>query len=95
MKVLTSIVIVSYYSPYRNLTKVIASMKVIENCMNCEEGVTCYECYILSGQEAFDIARMARHHELYASIWCNHYASFEAYYADVERIFYKQEEGVK
>jgi len=28
---------------------------MIENCLNCEYEVQCYECYILSGEEERDI----------------------------------------
>ena len=27
----------------------------MNDCLNCEEGSTCYECYILSGQEEKDL----------------------------------------
>lgn len=27
----------------------------IKDCLNCEENSTCYECYILSGQEEKDL----------------------------------------
>ena len=59
----------------------------VNNCLNCEADGECYECYILSGKEAFDKARMDTHKRLYETIWINHYASFEAYMEDISRVF--------
>jgi hypothetical protein len=55
----------------------------IENCLNCEMDGQCYECYILSGDEDREIARIAKHKELYEKIWCNYFESFDGYMANV------------